>query len=153
MRAGRAMRPVLAEETVVVGATAEELAALHAALDRFWDAVDAVLAQPPPQDWRLRFVTAVAEVAANIVRHAYPIGANRGSLRLRLRLYADRVVASFADRGVGFVPGEVQGPPGADPAELPEGGFGLALARASLDRLEYRRTPTGTNCWRLTKRL
>jgi anti-sigma regulatory factor (Ser/Thr protein kinase) len=153
MRAGRAMRPVLAEETVVVGATAEELAALHAALDRFWDVVDAVLAQPPPQDWRIRFVTAVAEVAANIVRHAYPIGTPRGPLRLRVRLYADRVVASFADRGVAFVPGEVQGPPGSDPAELPEGGFGLALARASLDRLEYRRTPTGTNCWRLTKRL
>lgn len=147
------MRPVLVEETVVVVATAEELAALHAALDRFWDAVDAALSQPPPQDWRLRFVTAVAEIAANIVRHAYPIGTTRGPLRLRVRLYADRVVASFADRGVAFVPPGAQGSPVSDPAELPEGGFGLALARAGLDRLEYRRTPAGTNCWRLTKRL
>ena len=145
---------MLAEETVVVPATAEQLTAIHAALDRLWDAADTMVAQPPSQDWRLRFATAVAEVAGNIVRHAYPAGKTvRGSMRLRLRLYADRVVAGFADHGIPFVmPSEVSGPLGSDPLELPEGGYGLALSRASLDRLDFRRTPGGTNCWRLVKR-
>jgi anti-sigma regulatory factor (Ser/Thr protein kinase) len=146
------MRPVLAEKTAVVPATAEELAAIHVVLERFWKVVDATLAQPPAHDWRHRFATALAEIAANIVRHAYPAGTARGSMRLRLRLYADRVVASFADRGVAFVPPDPADSPGSDRSELAEGGYGLALARATLDRLEYRRTPTGTNCWRLMKR-
>src|SRR5437867_3631354 len=126
------MRPVLAEKTAVVPATAEELAALHVVLERFWKVVDATLAQPPAQDWRHRFATALAEIAANIVRHAYPTGAARGSMRLRLRLYADRVVASFADQGVPFAPPDATGSPGSDRSELPEGGYGLALARATL---------------------
>jgi serine/threonine-protein kinase RsbW len=146
------MRPVLAEETAVVRATAEELAAIHMVLERFWKVVDATVAQPPAHDWRHRFATALAEIAANIVRHAYPMGTAPGSMRLRLRLYADRVVASFADQGVLFAPPDAADSPGSDRSELPEGGYGLALARATLDRLEYRRTPAGTNCWRLMKR-
>jgi serine/threonine-protein kinase RsbW len=146
------MKPVLAEESAVVPAAAEELAALHLMLERFWKLVDATVVQPPTQDWRHRFATALAEIAANVVRHAYPPGTARGPMRIRLRLYADRVVASFADQGVRFVPPEATGSPGTDRSELPEGGYGLALARATLDRLEYRRTPAGTNRWRLMKR-
>ncbi len=133
-------------------ATAEELAGLHAALERFWRAVDATLAEPPSRDWRNRFATALAEIAANIVRHAYPTGTVRGPIRLRLRLYTDRVVGSFADRGIAFRPADGTGASRPDPTELAEGGYGLALARASLDRLDYRRTPSGMNCWRLVKR-
>lgn len=145
--------PVLTEETIVVPATPEELAAIHAALDRFWGAVEVALAQPPNQDWRHRFAIAVVEVATNIARHAYPAGTAQGPMQLRLRSYADRAVACFADRGVAFVgPAEAGGSFEVDPSELPEGGFGLALIRACLDRLAYRRTPQGTNCWRLVKR-
>jgi serine/threonine-protein kinase RsbW len=144
---------VLAEEKVTVAAVAEELDAIHAASDRFWSVVDATLARPPSQDWRLRFTTALAEIAANIVRHAYPAGAARGPMRLRLRLYDDRVVASFADHGIRFTPPAMAGAPRSGGSELAEGGYGLALARASLDRLEYRRTPSGINCWRLMRRL
>jgi serine/threonine-protein kinase RsbW len=144
---------VLAEEIVVIPAVAEELGALHAALDRFWERVDATLSQPPSRDWRLRFATALAEIAANVIRHAYPPGTDRGPLRLHLCLYHDRLVASFADRGIAFVPPEATRPASTDLTDLPEGGYGLAIARASLDRLQYRRTPTGTNHWRLMKRL
>jgi anti-sigma regulatory factor (Ser/Thr protein kinase) len=35
---------------------------------------------------------------------------------------------------------------------LPEGGYGLALARAAVDQLDYERTPDGINRWRLVKR-
>lgn len=134
-------------------AAAEELAAVHAALDRFWGAVEGVVARPPNQNWRLRLTTAVAEGATNIVRHAYPAGTARGPLQLRLRAYADRVVVSFADRGGPFVgPSTVERPVAVDPLELPEGGFGLTLIPACVDRVAYRRTPRGTNCWRLVKR-
>ena len=144
---------MLAEEFVVGAATPAELTALHAALDRFWGAVDCVVTPPPPQDWRLRFATAVLELATNVVRHAYPADAAPGPMQVRLRAYADRSVARFADRGVPFT-----GSPGpraafeADALMLPEGGYGLALILACVDRLAYRRTPQGTNCWRLVKR-
>jgi serine/threonine-protein kinase RsbW len=142
---------VLAEEIADVPAVAEELGVLHAALDRFWGVLDRTLPRPPSQDWRVRFATALAEIAANIIRHAYPAGTDRRPLRLRLRLYEDRLVATFTDRGISFAPPD---PPGSTPdlTELREGGYGLALARAGLDRLDYRRTTAGTNCWRLMKR-
>ena len=144
---------MLVEETIVVPATAEELAAVHAALDRFWGAVDVVVARPPAQDWRLRFATAVVEVATNIVRHAYPVGTPRGPMELRLRSYPDRAVARFADRGIPFTGSlEPRGAFDGDLLALPEGGYGLALTRACMDHFAYRRTPQGTNCWRLVKR-
>ena len=171
--------PVLAEETVVVPAVAGQLAALHAALARFWQAAGRTLARPPNTAWRLRFETAVAEVGANVVRHAYPAGAAPGPMALRLRAYADRVEARFADQGVAFVPPLqatigaaatiVETPfagcglalafpaapptaPAADLSTLPEGGYGLALVRAAVDELVYARTPGGENQWRLVKR-
>jgi anti-sigma regulatory factor (Ser/Thr protein kinase) len=137
---------------VVVPATAGELDAIHAALDRFWNAVDAAVPRPPSWAWRCRFATAVAEIATNIIRHAYPNGSRRASMRLRMRLYADRVEASFADRGVAFVPPAAKDSPASDALQLPEGGYGLALVRACVDRVDHRRTPGGTNVWRLVKR-
>ena len=136
-----------------MAATAHDLAALHTTLDRFWAAVDQAVAEPPDARWRQLLVTALAEIGANIVRHAYPAGTKPGSLRFRLRLYPDRVVASFADWGLAFAgPAEARGALEPDQLELPEGGYGLALARAAVDRLDYRRTPGGMNCWRLVKR-
>ena len=144
---------MLAEEFIDGAATPAELTALHAALDRFWAAVDRAVTPPPPQDWRLRFATAALELATNVVQHAYPDGAAPRPMQVRLRAYADRSVARFADRGVPFT-----GPLGpraefeADPLTLPEGGYGLALILACVYRLAYRRTRQTSNCWRLVKR-
>jgi serine/threonine-protein kinase RsbW len=153
---------VLAEEAVVVPATAERLAALHGALARFWVAVQGAHPRPPDSAWRARFETAVAEIGANIVRHAYPPGTAPGRLRLRLRAYPDRVEARFNDRGVEFsgdpsqwgaarAPGVAPGPP--DLADVPEGGYGLALVLQAVDRLDYARLAGGENRWRLVKRI
>ncbi|MCX6024248.1 MAG: ATP-binding protein, partial [Chloroflexi bacterium] len=63
-------------------------------------------------------------------------------------------VARFTDRGVAFE--GALSVPYIEPLErgmLPEGGYGLRLARAALDRLEYRRTNAQINLWRLVKRL
>jgi|GEM_PF-533734 len=146
--------------TLTVPAVPEELATLHSALDSFWLAIENVVPHPPDQDWRLQFVTAVAEIAANIVRHAYPNGTARGSICLHLRLYIDHVEACFIDEGItcafppeltslGTQTGESTAP---SLYEVTESGYGLAIARAVLDWLDYQRTGDGLNCWWLGKR-
>ncbi len=159
---------------MVVAAPAR-LGVLHGLLGRFWAGVDQAVPAPPRLVCRLSFATAVAEIAANIVRHAYPAGtAQSGRLRLRLRAFPDRIEARFTDRGLPFTSpqpiavgesaepaatgcGDVKGGPGPDPLDdvsrVAESGYGLRLARATLDELEYTRTPGGRNTWRLVKRL
>ena len=145
---------VLIEVTIVVPATAQQLDAIHAALARFWAKVDTTVTRPPDRERRTRFATAVAEIAANIIRHAYPGGKEPGTIQLHLCAYPDRVEACFNDQGVVFVPPPpVEDGPEPNPLELPESGRGLAIAQACLDELEYRRTEEGTNEWRLVKRV
>ena len=113
--------------------------------------IDASTKDAPPARWRDLFRTAVAEIAANIVRHAYPPSHDARSFELKVLVYDDRLVAQFADRGVAWDPGAE--PVAPDPLDLPEGGLGLAIARGALDELTYRREPNGTNVWRLLKRI
>src|SRR3954452_13087180 len=94
----------LAETVVCAPALPSGLEALHGALARFWVGVDAALRRPPDGEHRLRLETAVMEVATNIIRHAHPPGAPRGSMGLRLRAHADRIEARFTDRGLAFRP-------------------------------------------------
>jgi len=158
--AGRRRQRPLAEESAVFPATVQQLDAVHAALGRFWEAVDrAVPAAFGRHDRvaRAAFLTAVGEIGANIVHHAYPRGAP-GTVRLRLRLYPDRVELRFSDRGRPFAdakPRRDREPlvQDADVFALAEGGRGLALAGLALDELRYHRTPGGQNRWRLVKRL
>lgn len=123
---------------------------MHAALDRAWAAVDRLAPAAPTSRWRDLFRTAVAEIAANIIRHAYPPSGTARPFELRVLVYPDRVVALFADSGVAWEPADEPAAP--DPLELPEGGLGLAVARGALDELSYRREPDGRNVWRLVKR-
>ena len=142
----------LIEETATLAATASELPALHLAIDRFWARADQ--ARPCPQDstWRLVLTTAIVEISTNIIIHAYPPGtARNGCLQLRLRLFADRVQARLTDRGVAYRPEAALAINLDDLFALREGGFGMLIVRAAVDRLSYHRTPAGINCWRLTK--
>jgi serine/threonine-protein kinase RsbW len=126
---------------------------MHAGLAHFWVAAAAAGRAPGPA-WRAELETAVMEIVGNVLRHAYPPGHRAGNVKLRLRLYADRVEALVTDRGVPFEEPPPSAPvPTDDPLALPEGGYGLAVARAALDRLEYSRRPRGSNRWRLVKRL
>ncbi len=150
---------LLAEATTVVGATVDALPAIHTALDHFWQTLDSVISQPPDQVWRLQFTTAIAEIGSNIVRHAHRSGQIPGSIRLRLRLYDGRVEARFIDNGLCFLQPQDRRDASLDlatdekmAADLPEGGYGMVIACNALDRLQYRRTSSGINCWRLVKR-
>jgi anti-sigma regulatory factor (Ser/Thr protein kinase) len=123
------------------------------AIDRFWTLVDQVAASPLDTVWRLELTTAIAEIGANIILHAYPNGTGMaGRIELRLRLYANRIEARLTDQGVAYSPEVARSIQHDDLLALPESGFGLAIARTAVDRLAYRRTPAGTNCWRLIKR-
>jgi anti-sigma regulatory factor (Ser/Thr protein kinase) len=145
----------LAEEKLVVApTTAQQSDAIHAALERFWKALEAAIPEPPGQEWRQALATAVMEIATNVMRHAYPENTIDRGLSLLLRLYPDEVVVWLTDRGIALATlPDLERPPTGDPLDLPEGGYGLALARACVDVLEYSRTPEGTNRWRLVKRL
>ena len=146
---------VLVEETVTAPALPSGLDALHGALTRFWSEVDAVMHHPPDPAQRLRLETAAMEIATNIIRHAHPPGAPQGTMHLRLRAHADRIEILFTDHGLAFHPPE----PAARPAEaadepadliaIPEGGYGLALMRATVDEVDYERSREGANVWRL----
>ncbi|MFQ3631504.1 ATP-binding protein [Roseiflexus sp.] len=132
----------------------EGLDALHALLERFWKDA-ARIDRLPPEPWRHLFNSALAEIAANGLRHAYPPAATRRPLRVRLRLFPDRVEALLIDQGAPL--NLASFPPVsdnlADIMDVPEGGYGLLIARTALDSLRYRRTRNGANCWKLVKKV
>jgi anti-sigma regulatory factor (Ser/Thr protein kinase) len=142
--------PLLAEE-VTLPADAASLGPLQDALDGFVTrALAAGLSLPDGSRWL--FATAVGEIAANIVRHAYPPGVAGPTMSLCLRLYADRIEGRFTDRGVRYwKTGELPPVTLEDWEALPESGYGLAMARAALTELSYRRLPDGQNRWELVK--
>lgn len=148
-------RPLVADSVDMPAAFAG-MDDVHAALARFWAAAEPVLPTWPDGRWRGLFDSTVAEIAANIVRHAYPPEQTGGRFSLDLRGFPDRVEASLYDNGVRYEP-----PPALPDVDLSDalassgldGGWGLPIAWAAVDRLEYERTPEGRNCWRIEKRL
>ena len=116
------------------------LGPVHDLLTRLW-------ADEPDvgQQDRVRFETAVAEVAANIAEHGATGGT--GQVTLQLSSGADCLVAVFEDDGDPPVLAPDAGMPGEDA----ERGRGLPLARASVDAVEYQRDGIA-NRWVLTLR-
>jgi anti-sigma regulatory factor (Ser/Thr protein kinase) len=118
---------------------------LHATVDRLLELARSADAPVPEADaiaWR----TALAEIAANILRHACSdvVGA---MVTLSLTRFSDRVEATFEDPGKPF-----EAPPTRVVEDMPNGGMGLSVARASVDELAYTRL-SDTNRWRLVRRL
>ena len=151
---GPGLMDALAEDSIIVTAVAEQLGEIHSAIQRFSATAGGLLPRAPDGTWWAQLATAIGEIGANIVRHAHPPGSNPGAMRLQLRLYTDRVEARFTDDGLPYVaPERPTDLPNSDALDLPEGGYGLMIARAALDRLQYRRTSGGVNVWRLLKRL
>lgn len=110
---------------------------IHHALEELWagSAVSDVA--------RTNLRLATAEIGANIVKYS-----RRGQpvrMRMESRLLADEVEIVFTDDGD---PAHVDLASIGMPGELAEGGRGLAIAKAVLDRLTYRRDEMG-NHWTL----
>lgn len=152
---------LLAELRITLPATAEHLATVYATLAQFWTELEGRVARPPDVTWRAYFDTAVGEIVSNIVRYAYTPAAGdaqmyQGEMSIQLDGYADRVEATFRDRGVpyaGFPIGDARtSPDSVDALDLPEGGWGLAMTAAAVDDLLYTREGD-VNSWRLIKKL
>ncbi|MDX5452822.1 MAG: ATP-binding protein [Rhodococcus sp. (in: high G+C Gram-positive bacteria)] len=94
---------------------------------------------------RFPFEIAVAEIAANIIEHA-ALG-QAVSMSLQLRALPERLEAEFTDEGR---PARVDLEAVELPDALAERGRGLAIARAALDELSYRRRG-GVNRWILVR--
>ena len=143
---------ILMEHRATMAPTEAGLSGMHEALARFWDrGLDEAHALPG-DGWRLEFLTALGEIAANVVRHARP----RAAVTVELRLYPRAVEATFLDDGVEFDPAVLEAnrvpPEIGDDLDLPESGYGLSMAAGLVDELAYERTPERRNRWRLLKR-
>jgi serine/threonine-protein kinase RsbW len=81
---------------------------------------------------------ALTEAASNSVRHAYG-EADAGVVEISYELFPDRLVIEVTDEGEGFDPAAAEG----QPAELSEGGLGIAIIRAIADEVEIGTQPGG----------
>ena len=101
----------------------------------------------------------LSEALSNVVRHGYEAGAPEARVQLLWTEQPGRWCLRLFDRGRPIPEAALQ-PPEGDPFDfdplaldsLPEGGMGLALLRASFDRVDYRAGPRG-NLLVLTKLL
>lgn len=114
---------------------------LHAALNRLWAETANVDAMH-----RLRFVTALSEVVANVVQHGRTPDGGTPTLTVSLSAGPAGLLAELRDDGVA-----VRATWELPEDELAESGRGLALARAALDELRYSRV-NGVNHWALVIR-
>lgn len=149
------MAAPLVEERVSLSVDDDALPAVHDALERFWRDVDGAVRAGESRAWRVEFSTALLEIAANILRHAYPPGQLPAWFSLHLSLFPDFAEAVLTDSGVVLPMGlpvlPLPNPLVVDWVEIPEDGMGLAVAQAALDELEYERSGDA-NIWRLVKR-
>ena len=141
----------MVEETLRTEARAESLEQVYDALECFWARLERAGLSASGQRWQLELATATVEVVANVIEHAYSTDAADRPLGVRLAFFADRAEALIVDRGRPYTPDPIGSPPDLD--ELPEGGWGLVVARAAVDELSYGRSEQGENRWRLLRRL
>lgn len=139
-----------------VAAHLDGLSTVHEALDDFWSEIDAARGPRLDSMGEMLFASAVAEIAGNVVRHAYPQPTAGETFRMTLQLFPDRLDATLLDRGLPF-----DFTPPTRTADMRDAledldldhGWGLPIVQAATDELDYKRLPDGSNRWRLCKRL
>ncbi|MEV7133330.1 ATP-binding protein [Arthrobacter sp. NPDC093128] len=94
---------------------------------------------------RIRFETALIEVASNIIEHSRPAGDDSVRFVLTLECEPERLYAEFTDNarpaGIDLSRAEL-------PGDLSASGRGLALAKVALDQFSYAKEDDG-NRWTL----
>ncbi|MFC6285091.1 ATP-binding protein [Nocardioides sp. GCM10027113] len=132
---------------VLAPAVPDVLELVHSLLEQLWHS------HPEVGDTdRMRFETAVVEILGNIVEHAYELDAGRSPapdewrrFQLVVGVTPHKVVATFGDNGL---PAALDLGAALMPGVDAESGRGLALAKATLDVLDYSRVD-GRNRWLL----
>ncbi len=145
----------LVEVTGEAPVSLDGLDAVHALLEEFWAAANEVTTDQVDGRWRALFDSAVGEIAGNIVRHAYQGSAPTEHFQLTFACFPDRMQATLLDRGTPYVLIPASGIPDMRAAlenmDL-DHGWGLPIAHAASDDLDYTRQPNGDNRWVITKR-
>jgi len=119
---------------------ADTLDGIGTMIEQLWLSHDHV-----PDAVRTEIEIAVGEISANIIEHSAKDGPVR--LRMEVRVLPDKIRVSFVDDGL---PADVDVTAPVMPDQSAEGGRGLALAHAVLDRFPYRRSLV--NHWTLVSR-
>ena len=128
------------EFSLRAAAVPESLELIHDLRGKVWDGEPGI-----DQMDRIRFETALIEVASNIIEHSQPAGSDPVHLVLAVECEPERLFAEFTDNAR---------PAGIDlsVAELPDdmsgSGRGLALAKVALDQFSYAKEEAG-NRWTL----
>ena len=93
---------------------------------------------------------ALHELLTNLVDHAYE-GVSNGLIEVQLSCTSDSVIMQTQDSGTpaNVNLDQVHMP---DPADLAEGGYGMAIIRSLMDDVNYG-TSQGKNIWQLIKHL
>jgi len=134
----------------------EGLDAVHEMIDDYWRAVESAGCCHADGTWRALFTSAIAEIAGNVVRHAYPDPGKDETFRITLQCFPDRMEAILLDRGLPFdFETPARGPDMRDTLDDfgLDHGWGLPIVTAATDSLDYERLPDGSNRWQLGKRL
>lgn len=134
----------------------DALDSVHEVMADYWSAVSHRGCCQVDGTWRALFNSAVAEIAGNIIRHAYPDHKSGETFNITLQCFHDRVEAIMLDHGLPFD----FTPPSRKPdmrdaifdLDL-DHGWGLPISYAATDSLEYERLPGGYNRWQMGKLL
>jgi len=92
------------------------------------------------------YVSAFSEIFNNIVLHGYA-GGSEEHIEIDIRVDDDELITRITEHGVPFDPGELSAP---DLSQLPEGGMGIYIVEAFVDKFDYE--PGPPNTWTIKKR-
>jgi hypothetical protein len=106
--------------------------------------------------WLIQVQLATTEAVSNIIRHAYT--GSVGGIHGLIALYTEHLSIDLFDVGQPYEPQQETALLDFDPADPPEGGYGLSIMRQVMDNVTYQRVhdgyhERGYNHWRLTRRL
>jgi serine/threonine-protein kinase RsbW len=131
------------ERTVLLLVPPNDVDEVHDSVDDLWHLNTDLGAME-----RMRFETALVELAGNVIEHAE--GAERLLCHLTLRRTATSLEAVLSDTGPeARIPFRAVMP---DPEEMAESGRGIAMIEMLMDDFTYERDPDG-NRWRLVMHL
>ena len=94
---------------------------------------------------------ALQELLTNLVDHAYTNDAS-GLIKVTLRWQNAQIIIETRDQGTPIGTDALNSVSMPDPSELAEGGYGMAIIQAVMDKVEYRRE-NDENIWQLVKEL
>ena len=128
----------------------ESLELVHELLEKVWESEAGIDLMA-----RIRFETALIEVASNIIEHSRPAASDPIQFELELECSPERLYAEFHDNAKPAGIDLSATPPPEDLSSLENissSGRGLALAKVALDEFSYAKLDAGNKWTLLCKR-